>query len=81
MFYARRRRPTYMENKLFFWEDFKPIIFTFAVLIVVLGYLGGCASLNHKLKLNDDNIIEEIVEQIIESKLGVDIDLTPNSPE
>jgi len=80
MFYARRKRPT-LSNKLSLFEDFKPIMFTFSVLIVVLGYLGGCASLNHKLKLNDDNIIEEIVEQIIESKLGVDIDLTPNSPE
>ena len=28
-----------------------------------------------------DNIVEEIIEELIESKTGLDIDLSPNSPE
>jgi len=28
-----------------------------------------------------DNIFEEMIEEIIENKIGVSIDLTPNSPE
>jgi hypothetical protein len=28
-----------------------------------------------------DNLVEEFVEKIIEKKIGVDIDLSPDSPE
>lgn len=31
--------------------------------------------------LGDDNEVEEISEQIIESQTGQDVDLTPSSPE
>lgn len=29
----------------------------------------------------DDNVIEEIVEQSIKENIGIDIDLTPETPE
>lgn len=28
-----------------------------------------------------DNVVEEIVEEVIEEKTGVDVDLSPNTPE
>lgn len=31
--------------------------------------------------LGDDNAVEEFAEEIIESKIGVDIDLSPSTPE
>lgn len=43
--------------------------------------LGGCHYLNQKVGLPDDNVIEELIEELIESKTGLDIDLTPGSPE
>jgi len=38
---------------------------------------GGCHYINQKLGLRDDNIIEEAIEDLIEAKTGLDIDLTP----
>ena len=49
-------------------------------LVIVL-MVGGCSYINKKLKLRDDNFGEEIIEGVIESQLGVDVDLTPESPE
>ncbi len=56
----------------------------YAVTIVVLGgrLCGGVATyVNHRLNLEDDHPVEEIAESIIEQKTGVDIDLSPESPE
>lgn len=47
---------------------------------LVLG-LAGCSWINEKIGLSDDNPAEEIAEAIIEQKTGLDIDLTPDSPE
>jgi hypothetical protein len=33
------------------------------------------------LKLEDDNVAEEFVEEIIEGQTGLDLDLSPSSPE
>ena len=47
----------------------------FLVLIAIaLGILSGYL-------FWDDNIVEELSEKFIEAQIGVDIDLTPNSPE
>lgn len=51
----------------------------FCVLFILV--FGGCHYINEKLGMEDDNEIEEIIEKIIEEKIGFDIDLTPNSPE
>lgn len=54
----------------------------FAIILFVLAsVLGGCHFVNNKLGLQDDNVAEELAEELIESKTGVDIDLTPASPE
>jgi len=47
-----------------------------AILSLVL--LCGCSTINEYL---DDNMVEEYFEERIESGTGVDLDLTPFSPE
>jgi hypothetical protein len=43
--------------------------------------LSGCSGVNRKLGIQDDNLAEEIVEEAIQAKTGLDIDLTPATPE
>jgi len=43
--------------------------------------LTSCTALNQRLGLADDHPIEEIGELIIHHKVGVDLDLSPSSPE
>lgn len=50
-------------------------------MILPLFMLCSCSAINTKLGLSDDNPIEEIGEAVIEAKTGLDIDLTPGSPE
>ena len=40
-------------------------------------YLGGCAYLNKRLSLENDNEYEQAIEGFIKLNTGVDIDLTP----
>lgn len=47
--------------------------------ILTLIILTGCKSLLEKYP--DDNYIEELVEQIIHSETGIDLDLSPYSKE
>lgn len=54
----------------------------FAIATFILSALvGGCSSLNRKLGLMDDNVIEESIENVIENKTGISFDLTPGSKE
>mgnify|MGYP003641330867 CR=1 FL=1 len=41
----------------------------------------GCSYLNRKFSLKDDNFIEELIEQQIENKTGLTVDLSNESPE
>ena len=41
----------------------------------------GCNVVNHTLSLKDDNPVEEFVEEILEAKTGLDVDLTPLTNE
>lgn len=50
------------------------------ILISSLIALAGIGYLSQKW-LGDDNIIEEHVEEVIQDITGLDIDLSPNSPE
>ena len=60
----------------------KEVIVTLSIILFLIAVtLGGCGQLNKKLGLKDDNVFEEILEHQIEDKTGLDIDLTPNSPE
>lgn len=51
------------------------------IALIAVGILifDGCARLNRRLNLENDNIFEELIEEIIESETGLDIDLTPSS--
>lgn len=41
----------------------------------------SCSYINKKFGLKDDNLGEELIEEAIEMKTGLDVDLTPSSPE
>lgn len=43
--------------------------------------LTSCTAINQKLGLSDDNVFEETLEYGIKFKTGLDVDLTPGSPE
>lgn len=51
-----------------------------AIIAVVLA-LGGFFGYKHFAKAHDDNAVEETAEHIIKSQTGIDVDLTPDSPE
>ena len=54
-------------------------------LLITLGILAGLSmasvATTKMLNLEEDNIAEEIIEELIEDQTGIEIDLTPNSPE
>jgi len=53
-----------------------------SLIIVLIGFfLGAGCTVMKKWFTEPDQPPEEIVEQIIENYTGLDIDLTPNSPE
>lgn len=43
--------------------------------------LFSCSAINKKLGLPDDHPLEEWTEEQINIQFGIDIDLTPSSPE
>lgn len=51
------------------------------VVLLVAGFMGGCSLVNQRLGLPDDNIIEEAIEDVVEHKTGVELDLSPSSIE
>lgn len=54
-----------------------------ARLAIVVALLAGCVvavSLG-LIKYTDDNKIEEAVEETIKDQTGIDVDITPESPE
>ena len=57
----------------------------YIALIVLLGFvMFGCTYMREgaiEIISTPDNIVEELVEEVIEAKTGLDIDLTPGSPE
>jgi len=46
-------------------------------LLIVTATFGGCSYINDKMNMADDNLIEQFLEAQIESKTGIEIDLTP----
>ena len=52
-----------------------------AIAILMLMMLCGCGPINRYLGMEDDSIVEEMVEEAIQIKTGLRVDLTPNSPE
>lgn len=51
------------------------------IIVVVAGTVGIASIFVGKYKGQQDNPIEELAEQVIKNESGVDIDLTPLSPE
>ena len=51
------------------------------VMVVMSLCAGGCSYINGKLGFSDDHPIEEFLEDQIEKELGIEIDLSPQSPE
>lgn len=41
----------------------------------------GCSQMNHYFDFQDDNIVEEAIEEVIQEKTGINVDLTPGSDE
>ena len=50
-------------------------------MCVTIITVAACSQINQKLGLPDDNLGEELIEAAIKIKTGLDIDLTPDSPE
>ena len=50
-------------------------------MMVLTMLLTSCSSINSKLGLSDDNPVEEVSEALIEGRTGIDVDLTPITPE
>lgn len=44
--------------------------------VIVFSLFGGCHFVNRMIGLPDDNFIEELIEDVIESETGQEIDLT-----
>ena len=54
----------------------------FSLFLVLIGAsVGGFSLINEALHLHDDNLLEEYLEVIIQNKTGINLDLTPASPE
>ena len=54
---------------------------SFFVFIFIASMVLSCSALNHMFKVDDDHVLEELSESIIKNETGLDIDLTPESPE
>jgi len=63
-------------TRVYVWKDL--IGGVFLIFILVFSYFTGCSVINKELNLENDNIAEQFAEQLIESKLGIEVDLTPN---
>ncbi|MGA1048651.1 MAG: hypothetical protein ACO3UU_11625 [Minisyncoccia bacterium] len=53
----------------------------YKILIIATALGTGIILKNYYPNYRDDNPIEELVEEVIESQTGVSIDITPLSPE
>jgi len=59
-------------------EDIMRII---SIILLFLMLTNGCSHLNQRFGLIDDNFSEELIEWQIQNYTGIDVDLTPDSPE
>lgn len=50
-------------------------------LFIVLTIVNSCTPINSYFGLSDDNLIEESIELYLENEMGLDIDLSPETPE
>ena len=52
-------------------------------ILITLGIIAAAVALGvgSQYYLGEDNVIEEAMEEVIKDKVGVDLDLSPSSPE
>ena len=51
-------------------------------IVLIGGSILAAAGLKYAFpQIKDDNPIEEVVEELIEKQTGIDVDITPLSPE
>jgi hypothetical protein len=60
---------------------FAILLFSAAVVALTFICCNPVEAFNDKVGLEDDNIAEELIEFGIKEKTGIDLDLTPRSPE
>lgn len=53
----------------------------YTLLGLLLITLVSCSAINKEIGIDDDSIAEEIGEIFIHAETGLNIDLTPSSPE
>lgn len=69
-----------MKDEMMVAMKVKTVLVGCLLCVCVAGCV-SCTWLNKKLGLRDDNIIEEAVEEAIKEETGLDVDMTPDSPE
>jgi hypothetical protein len=62
-------------------NDWERVILRTLFALSLLALMVACTKCQQKLGLQDDWAGEEIAESIIKQQTGLDIDLTPGSPE
>lgn len=55
--------------------------FSRLAILATLPLLCSCEPINRYFKVEDDNLIETISEDIIKSEVGISLDLTPSNPD
>ena len=50
-------------------------------ILLLICLFGGCTYINHRLGLEQDNVIEEAIESFFHEETGIDIDFSQGSPE
>lgn len=55
----------------------------FGVIAAICAVLSGIIGIGsyHYFKMPQDNIVEEICEEVIKKETGIDVDLSPETPE
>lgn len=51
------------------------------IVIYLLAFLIACTPINQKMGLSDDHLGEELLEEAIKMKTGLNIDLSPSTKE
>lgn len=78
----QKSRNEIKENFSFLWKEvpwFLKVVLNLCLLLFIFFFVHGCASLWRSYP--QDNVVEEIAEEVIKQKTGLNLDLTPFSPE
>ena len=59
----------------------KVIMKVIVVLLLLSSVWGGCSYINKQVGIDDEGPVEEFLEGIIYNQTGINMDLTPESPE